>query len=231
MKSFYILISIMLVYIGTFSPRAYSQFMGINTPVPLAPLHVTSNAIINTQLIIRADGDDPNFATIMVNAINPTAIAGYSLLRNGVFGAMLGVNTSNDFFVKVGTNTPNAIYAKASDNHVGINTSNPLANLDVNGSIKLGTNGSVFTNLIKISVTVDVPSIAVSGSLIQTFVVANATVGGVVSISPDGVLPVGVLMCNARVSAANTVEVTFRNTSLTLQLNPMSMAYHIAIIL
>jgi hypothetical protein len=205
--------------------------MGINTPVPLAPLHVTSNAVINTQLIIRADGDDPNFATIMVNATNPTAISGYSLLRNGVFGAMLGVNTSNDFFVKVGTNTPNAIYAKASNNNVGINTSNPLANLDVNGTIKLGTNGSVFTNLIKISVTVDVPSIPISGSLLQTFVVTNATLGGVVSISPDVALPVGVLMCNARVSAANTVEVTFRNTSTTLQLNPISMTYHIAIIL
>lgn len=90
MKTFYILISIMLVYISTFSPRAYSQFMGINTPVPLAPLHVTGNAIINTQLIIRADGDDPNFATVMVNAINPTVISGYSMLRNGIFGAMLG---------------------------------------------------------------------------------------------------------------------------------------------
>jgi hypothetical protein len=226
MKTILLLTLLSLVYSGS-----YSQFMGINTPVPLVPLHVTSNAIINTQLIIRADGDDPNFATIMVNATNPTAISGYSLLRNGVFGAMLGVNTSNDFFIKVGTNTPNAIYAKVSDNHVGINTSNPLSNLDVNGTVKLGTNGSVFTNLIKISVTVDVPSIAVSGSLIQTFVVANATVGGVVSISPDVALPVGVLMCNARVSAANTVEVTFRNTSTTLQLNPISMAYHIAIIL
>jgi hypothetical protein len=231
MKTFYILISIVLVYISTFSPRAYSQFMGINTPVPLAPLHVTGNAIINSQLIIRADGDDPNFATVMVNAINPTAISGYSMLRNGIFGAMLGVNTSNDFFVKVGSNTPNAIYAKSSDNHVGINTSNPLANLDVNGTIKLGANGTVFTNLIKGSFTLDVPSIAVNSSLIQTFTVANATVGGVVSISPDVALPVGVLMCNARVSAANTVEVTFRNTSLSIQLNPVSMAYHIAIIL
>jgi hypothetical protein len=231
MKNFAVLVSIILVYVCTFTPKAHGQFMGINTPVPLAPLHVTSNAIINSQLIIRADGDDPNFATIMVNAINPTAISGYSMLRNGIFGAMLGVNTLNDFFVKVGTNTPNAIYAKASDNHVGINTSNPLANLDVNGTVKLGANGTVFTNLIKGSFTLDVPSIAVNSSLIQTFTVANATVGGVVSISPDVALPVGVLMCNARVSAANTVEVTFRNTSLTLQLNPISMAYHIAIIL
>jgi hypothetical protein len=230
MKTFAILFTIMLVYAYAFSPNVYAQFMGINTPVPLAPLHVTSNAIINTQLIIRADGDDPNYATMMVNAINPTAIAGYSMLRNGVFGAMLGVNTLNDFFIKVGINTPNAIYAKTSDNHVGINTSNPLANLDVNGTVKLGTNGSVFTNLVKISVTVDVPSIAISGSLLQTFVVTNATLGGVVSISPDVALPVGVLMCNARVSAANTVEVTFRNTSTTSQLNPVSMVYHIAII-
>jgi hypothetical protein len=231
MKTIAFSITIVLVYACAFTPNLNAQFMGINTPSPLYPLHVSGHVVNPEQVIIRADGDDPNYATMLVNASNPTAIAGYSLLRNNVFAAMLGVNTSNDFFIKVGSNTPNAIYAKASDNHVGINTANPLANLDVNGSIKLGTNGSVFTNLIKISVTVDVPSIAVSGSLIQTFVVANASVGGVVSISPDGVLPVGVLMCNARVSAANTVEVTFRNTSTVLQLNPVSMAYHIAVIL
>ena len=231
MKNFAVLFTIILVCVCTFTPTAYAQFMGINTPVPLVPLHVTSNANLNTNLIIRADGDDPNFATIMVNAISPTAIAGYSLLRNGIFGAMLGVNTSNDFFVKVGTNAPNAIYAKASDNHVGINTSNPLANLDVNGTVKLGVNGTVFANLIKVSVTVDVPLIGINSSLIQTFTVANATIGGVVSVSPDAVLPIGVLIYNARVSAANTVEVTFRNTSQVLQANPVSMAYHIAIIL
>jgi trimeric autotransporter adhesin len=231
MKNFSILFSIIFIYVNTLGPQAYSQFMGINTPVPLVPLHVSSHVVNPEQIIIRADGDDPNYATMMVNSTNASAISGYSILRNGVFGAMLGVNTSNDFFVKVGTNSPNAIYAKSSDNHVGINTANPLAILDVNGTLKLGTNGSVFTNLIKVSITVDVPLIPINSSIIQTFVVTNATVGGVVSISPDTVLPASIVLYNARVSAANTVEVTFRNTSQVTSSNPNSMVYHIAIVL
>ena len=219
-----------LLIISLLATKSFAQFMGVNVPIPLYPLHVAGHSVNPEQIIIQADGDNPNYATINVNATNPTAIAGYSILKSGVFFAMLGVNQTNDFFIKVGTNTPNAIYAKNSDNNVGINTSNPLANLDVNGTVKLGVNGTVFTNIIKVSVTADLPSIAINGTFNQTFVVTNAIVGGVVSISPNAQLPIGIIMYNARVSAAGTVTVTFRNTNQNTAIDIVSMPYHIAII-
>ncbi len=189
MKNLFIMLIFSLV-----CAKTSAQFMGINVPVPLYPLHVAGHIANPESTIIQADGDSPNYATINVNATNPTAIVGYSFLSSGVFLAMLGVNQANDFFIKVGTNTLNAIYAKNSDNNVGINTSNPLANLDVNGTVKLGVNGIVFTNLIKVSVTVDIPSTASNGTFNQTFAVTNAVVGGVVSISPNAQLTTGMII-------------------------------------
>ena len=219
----------MLIF-SLLATKSFAQFMGVNVPAPLYPLHVAGHSVNPEQFIIQADGDSPSYAIISVNATNPTAIAGYSILKNGVFSAMLGVNQTNDFFIKVGTNTPNAIYAKNSNNNVGINTSTPLANLDVNGTVKLGANGTILTNIIKISVTVDVPSIATNGIFIQTFAVTNATVGGVVSISPNIQLPTGIIMYSPRVSAAGIVTVTFRNANQASAIDIVSMAYHIAII-
>lgn len=225
MKNLFIMLIFSLAW-----TKSSAQFMGINVPTPLYPLHVAGHSANPEQIIIQADGDHPNYAAINVNATNPTAIAGYSILRSGIFLAMLGVNQATDFFIKVGSNTPNAIYAKNSDNNVGINTSNPLANLDVNGTVKLGTNGTVFTNLIKVSVTTDIPSIASNGTFNQTFFVTNAVVGGVVSISPNTQLPTGMIIYSPRVSAAGVVTVTFRNTNQASAIDLVSMAYHIAII-
>ena len=142
MKNLFIMLIFSLV-----CAKTSAQFMGINVPVPLYPLHVAGHITNPESTIIQADGDNPNYATINVNATNPTAIVGYSFLRSGVFLPMLGVNQANDFFIKVGTNTPNAIYAKNSENNVGINTSNPLANLDVNGTVKLAYSDNFLTHI------------------------------------------------------------------------------------
>ena len=221
---------IMLIF-SLLATKSFAQFMGVNVPAPLYPLHVAGHSVNPEQVIIEADGDHPSSVSIKVNATNPTATAGYSILKNGVFFAMMGVNPANDFFVQVGTNAANAIYARNSDNFVGIKSSNPQANLDVNGTLKLGTNGSVITNIIKVSVTVDVPSIPINSAINQSFTVSNASVGGSVSISPDIQLPSGMMMYNARVSANNIVTVTFRNTSTSVPFDLPSMPYHIAVIL
>ena len=141
MKNVCIILTISLLSVKTFA-----QFMGVNVPAPLYPLHVAGHSVNPELTIIQADGDNPTSVSIKVNATNPTATAGYSILKNGVFFAMMGVNPANDFFVQVGTNTANAIYARNSDNFVGIKSSNPQANLDVNGTSRFGTNGTVVTS-------------------------------------------------------------------------------------
>lgn len=219
-----------ILLISHLSFISFAQNMGINVPVTLAPLHVSSNHTTPQQVIIRADGDDPNYAVIQVNALSSTATVGYSLLRNSVFFAMMGVNASDDFFIKVGSNAPNAIYAKSSNNFVGINNASPKANLDVNGTVKLGTNGSVFTNIIKATVSIGIISFPANSSNTQTFAIPNAVVGGVVSISPSVALPNGVIIYNARVSSAGNVEVLLRNTTASFISN-FSVNCNLAIIL
>ena len=216
MKKIVSLTVIILVYMNTFSPRAYSQFMGINTPVPLVPLHVSSHTVNPEQVVMRVEGDNPNYAIIEANAINPNATVGYSLLKNNIFFAMLGVNPANDFFIKVGSNPSNAIYAKSSNNFVGINNTNPIANLDVNGTVKLGTNGSVITNIIKTTVNIGLIFFPANSNNTQTFAIPNAAIGSVVSISPNNILPSGIIIYNARVSSAGNVEVLLRNTTPSL---------------
>ena len=219
-----------LLIISTLAVSSFAQSMGINVPTALAPLHVSSKHVNPETIIIRADGDDPASVQIVVNATNPTATPAYSMFKAGFFVAQMGVNTTNDFFIKVGGNATGAIYAKNSNNFVGINNAAPLANLDVNGTTIIGTNGSVLNNIIKVSVTADVPAIPASGTVVQTFSVPNAVLGSAVGISPDLALPTYVIMQNVRVSAANTVSVTFRNITNGGVQDPVSMAYHITVI-
>ncbi len=113
---------------------------------------------------------------------------------------------------------------------VGIGTSTPTANLDVNGTTKLGTNGTVLTSVIKNSQSIDLPAIAPTGGVwVQTFAVPNAAVGSEVHVSPELALPDGIIMAYSRVSAANTVEVKFYNASFA-PVDPPVMNWHITVV-
>jgi len=87
------------------------------------------------------------------------------------------------------------------------------ATLQVNGSLRVGTTGTTVTKIIKATVAADLPSIPAGESAIQTFSVANSTINSSVMVSPVAGLDDGLIIQYARVSAAGTVEVKFRNTS------------------
>ncbi len=70
----------------------------------------------------------------------------------------------------------------------------------------------------------DLAAIVSGGSLTVAFTVANASTAGIVHISPELALTSGLVIAYARVSAANTVEVKFSNTS-TGSIDPPSMAW------
>ena len=123
----------------------------------------------------------------------------------------------------------NSLILGAGGTDVGIGTTTPTANLDVNGDFALGVNGTVLTEVIKAAVTVDVVSIPANDVVIQTFTVTNATPGSSVMISPNGGLTNGLVLAYARVSAANTVEVKFTNTT-GAAINPANMTYYITVI-
>ncbi|MGQ9620782.1 MAG: hypothetical protein ACUVTX_07350 [Bacteroidales bacterium] len=97
--------------------------------------------------------------------------------------------------------------------NLGVGESSPSAKLDVNGTTKLGTNGTVLTKVIKATVSKDLPSISANSSSLQTFAVANTAVNSSVMISPASDLSDGLMISYARVSSAGTVTVKFRNVS------------------
>jgi hypothetical protein len=112
--------------------------------------------------------------------------------------------------------------------NLGINTITPEAKLDVTGTTILGQNGTVVNAIIRSSQTIDLPSIAANGESTVSITVNNAIVGGSVYISPASSMT-GIAIAYARVSAANTIEVKFSNTSLVAS-DPPSMAFHVTII-
>ena len=113
--------------------------------------------------------------------------------------------------------------------NTGIATSTPEAKLDVNGTAIIGTNGTVLTEVIKVTVNLDIIPMLAGGSALETFAVPNATLGSTAMISPAAALQSGIIIAYARVSAAGTVETRFINTT-TGAINPPPMDFYITVI-
>ena len=130
-------------------------------------------------------------------------------------GSKLTVN--GNFAISNGTGSYSTTAAPAGgaiiEGNVGIGTSSPATNLDVNGTVQLGSNGTTVTNVIKATVNTNLASCAANASITETFSVANAATSGSVMISPASPLTTGLLIAWANVSGTGTVSVMFRNVT------------------
>jgi hypothetical protein len=204
------------VAIGTITPFTFSNF--------------TVSDVLGNGVAMYGESNNSGNASLYINALNSTANAGVGFMRASTLRGYVGFNATNDFFVNVGSFN-NLVYANSTTGAVGIGTSTPNASakLDVAGPVKVGTNGTVISAIIKTTQNVDLPSIAATGGVLtQNFTVTNAAVGGSVVISPDQALPNGVVIAYARVSAANTIEVKFYNAALVAN-DPPAMNWHITV--
>jgi Collagen triple helix repeat (20 copies) len=95
---------------------------------------------------------------------------------------------------------------------VGIGLTTPTALLDVSGTTKLGTSGTVFNSIISATATLDFPSISSNSYADLTITVTGAAVGASVSIGAPSTLEAG-LMFNGWVSATNTVTIRLHHTT------------------
>ncbi|MBK8911369.1 MAG: hypothetical protein IPM61_08545 [Chlorobi bacterium] len=113
-------------------------------------------------------------------------------------------NTANYTAFKAQNQTSDITYtlpavAPASDNRILTSTAT--------GTMSWGR------KITKATVTQDIASVAAGAQGIETFTVTGAGVGGSVVISPSANLTAGLVIGFARVSAANTVTVSFQNVS------------------
>lgn len=142
-------------------------------------------------------------------AIGYRAMAGQS--NSLVLGSINGVNSS------------------LADTKVGIGTTTPTAIIDVNGNFKIGKNGTVNNEVIKVSILKSIATVAAVSSNVETFTVTNAQIGSTVYVSPDSGLADGLIIAYARVSVAGTVEVKFTNVT-GAPINTPAMNYQITVI-
>jgi hypothetical protein len=206
-----------------------NRSLGINTTSPFAPVHVINNA---------ASGGNFNAKAAIIMEDNDHAYMQFSNPNNREAGLLSGnasttirsaiiFSIDSALLFRAGGNSTRVTITKVGD--MGIGTGAPAANLDVNGDFKLGAAGSVLTNVIKATVNANVPPVAAVTTAAFTFNVPNAVIGAVAMISPGGTLNAGMVMASARVSAANTVEVRFVNTTAA-SIDLAAMDFFIAVI-
>lgn len=95
---------------------------------------------------------------------------------------------------------------------LGIKTNAPTANLDVNGTAKIGVGGTILNGIFR--ATNQSTGTIATGVTSKTFTVTGAAIGGSVIVNPRGAdFIASCVILSSRVSASNTVIVTFNNTS------------------
>ncbi len=111
--------------------------------------------------------------------------------------------------------------AKSQTGNVGINTTNPIANLDINGTFKAGQGASVLNSMVSGTATVAIPAFAYNNATNGTVTVTNVAVtlnksattaikvGANIILNPTTVLPNGVGIAYCYVTANNTLTVAF----------------------
>lgn len=128
----------------------------------------------------------------------------------GVNGILYGKRTS-DASAEAASDSSNFVYIE-NTRRLGIATNNPEANLDVNGTAKIGTNGSTINSIIRAFPTLSTGGNIGTGAAvaIQTNVPGALTTATVFA-SPTMALPAGLAVGYCYVSSNNVVQVVIIN--------------------
>ncbi len=203
--------------------------LGVGTTVPQTKFHVSrgtvAGAAYNTTSTGIFESSGFNFLQLMnPSAASATIISGTELTNNR---SSINFNADSSLSFAAGGFFTRMTILK--NGNTGINTANPAATLDANGTFKLGILGTVNSAIIKNVVTIDVGSVAANNELDVVTAVAGVSTVGAVSVSPAINLPAGIIIAWARVSSPGNITIRYRNVTGSA-IDPPSISYIIAVI-
>jgi hypothetical protein len=177
--------------------------VGVNTPVPLSRLHVTSGALADGIRLTGSAGNDPSiglFEGTTARGVLGLALATGNYSQDAVAGdIVLRAEPGRKLLLQSGLFA--SALAITSANNVGLGTPTPAAKLDVRGNIRLGSGGQFFAAAGEENLRIVRGTVGASGSVIRGAgftasrtgegfyqVLFTTPFGGVPSVtcSPDG---------------------------------------------
>lgn len=172
----------------------HTTILGGDRQINTFPAYIDGTTLTNTGVLVKAQRDASVALAFQPNSASQTA--NITEWRDAAGSVMNAVSPGGQ---------------------LGIATATPAASLDVAGTFKLGTDGSVLNHIVKTSVVItDNTNITYTVSLTKTATVTGATTTSTVIVNPRTALPNGVNIAWARVSASNTVQINFTNTGAGL---------------
>lgn len=208
--------------------NSYNAIVGrgtINNYLQLNVQNFSNGNNASSDVVATADNgnESVNYIDMGINSsANTQAVMG------GANDAYL-YTTGNNFLIGAGTAAKSLVFMTGGtvqaanermridgSGNVGIGTNSPAATLDVNGSYKLGTSGTVLTNMIKTNVAInDATTFTYTATRQVTLTVTGVAANATVIVNPRAALPTGIGIAWVRASAANTVIIGFTNTDAT----------------
>ncbi len=179
--------------------------------------------------------DGPMYGIYLNSVSNGTTRRNYGVYTN------LGLNRFGDsvLITNVGAALPRAIVdinaTSAMIVPTGASANRPVTG--VTGMVRYNSgngtletyNGTEWSGTLRNTQSIDIPNILANGNVTVSVTVTGATVGSVAYISPSAALPASIVIAWARVSAVNTVQISFNNVSATA-VNPAAQNFSIRVI-
>jgi hypothetical protein len=178
----------------------------------------------SSDLVATANNgnETTNYVDLGINSsgYNQSGILGghnlcYLYAAGADFAIGNSVSGQNLLFFVDGTATANEAMRIATGGNVGIGTTNPLASLDVAGTVKIGTAGTPLNSVIRFtnqSIT-DNTTFTNNQTRTETFTLSGVSQFASVEVNPRSALPAGVIIAYSYASATNTVTVGFANAT------------------